>query len=176
MHPVFLKQLFARLNAHSPHPATSTPQPIHTPEPLHDQQRSPQTTMIAEKSNIASDVENFLETLEPTMSSPTNGNDDSKKRTLSSDSAGHPPKRRAFGLVPPRELVIDVSDDDEDDDDEDDNDVKKPAPPPKPQPRPPAKIPQRPHLKKKVLFVGIILISRTLLKQPYDSVNCKSRL
>jgi hypothetical protein len=175
MHPVFLKQLFARLNPYSPHPvATTTPQPIDTPEPVHDQQRSPQTATIAEKSDFTSDVENFLETLEPTMSSPANGNDDSKKRTLSSDSVSHPPKRRAFGLVPPRELVIDVSDDDEDDD-EDETAVKKPAPLPKPQSRPLAKISKRPPLKKKVLFVGIVLTYRTLSK-PYDTANCKSRL
>jgi hypothetical protein len=76
--------------------------------------------------------------------------------------------------VPPRKLVIDVSDDD-DDDDEDEHDVKKPAPLPKPRSRPLAKISGRPPLKKKVLFVGIVLTCRTLFK-PYDTESCKSRL
>jgi hypothetical protein len=76
--------------------------------------------------------------------------------------------------VPPRELVIDVSDDDEDDD-EDENVVTKPAPLPKPRSRALAKISGRPPLKKKVLFVGIVLTFRTLL-EPYDTANCKSRL
>lgn len=148
MHPIFLNQLFARLNAQTPHPATSTPQPPDTPEPLDDQHTSPQTT-IADQIAVASDVDNFLDALEPTISSPPNGNDDSKKRSFSSNSASHPPpKRRAFGLVPPRELVIDVSDDDEDDE-EDEIDVKKLSPP-KPPPRPLVKIPDRPALRKKV--------------------------
>jgi len=152
MHPIFLKQLFARLNAQSPHVATSTPQPTATPEPLLYQQPT-----IVDKPDLASDVENFLEALEPTISSPPNGNDDSKKRTLSSDFVSHhPPKRRAFGLVPPRELVIDVSDDDEsdeegtDEDDEETINIKKPSPLPKPAARPFVKIPERPPLRKHV--------------------------
>ena len=178
MHPVFLKQLFARLNGPSSHPATATPQPISTPEPVYDPQKSPQGAAIAGKPDFASAVETFLDTLEPTISTPPNGNDDSKKRTLSSDSVNHPPKRRAFGLVPPRELVIDVSEDDDDDDedeDEDGDDVKKPAPPPKLQPRPLAKIPDHPPLRKKVPFIWIVLMLRTLSKS-FDTVNYKSRL
>jgi hypothetical protein len=131
MHPAFLNQLFAQLNLQSPQLAsrppsvpyhTATPDIIHTPTPL-----------IPQKV-IATDVDNFLNTLEPSLSS----NGDSRKRRLAPEPDFNPPKRRAFGLAPPRELVIDISDDDDDVEES-----------PKPR-RPQVKIPDRQALTQQV--------------------------
>jgi hypothetical protein len=80
-------------------------------------------------------VDNFLNNLEPSLSS--NG-EDSRKRRLAPEPEFHPPKRRAFGLAPPRELVIDISDDDDEIEES-----------PKPR-RPQIKIPERPTLTQQV--------------------------
>lgn len=58
------------------------------------------------------DVDNFLNTLETSLSTRTDNSERSKKRMAPSDVPPHPPKRRAFGLQPSEALVIDISDDD----------------------------------------------------------------
>ena len=170
LHPKFLDSLFAQI--HSP----SIP-PLD--QPLNNQNNLPASTSISperkthtpmtatDSPSIITDVENFLHTLEPSIPQTEKH---PKKRT------GHGiipiPKRRAFGLNTPKELVIDISDDDDDDDNDNDDGGKgdddvhlerpsKPSlPPPKGEDTPlvqPSsssrrivKIQDRPTLKQKV--------------------------
>jgi hypothetical protein len=168
MHPGFLDQLFARIKPQSSSNTsreTSLPQPTATPDPFQSPQHPIPLKAISQQ-RLVSDVDNFLDNLEPSISTPR-GSDDSKKRGLSSDTAIHPPKRRAFGLLPPKELVIDVSDDDEDDDGHsehgDDNYYAKPPTLSKPL-RPVVKITERPALTPKVLALTSTADCRTSSK------------
>jgi hypothetical protein len=150
MHPKFLDQLFARIKLPSPQTdsrAPSVPLPTASPDPAQMPLQRPIPMQSAAQSKPSDvDVDNFLDTLEPSISAPNDGNG-SKKRGLPIDSSTQIPKRRAFGLVPPKELVIDVSDDE---DDEEEDEVKKPqAPNVKAHPRP-VKIPNRPALTQQV--------------------------
>ena len=157
MHPVFLNQLFVRIKSQSPMntpPRTdSFPPSIRSPDPFQAPQQPIPIKPIARHTTLTDDVDNFLDNLVPSISTP-NGSNDSKKRGLSSDTEIHPPKRRAFGLAPPKQLVIDVSDDDEDDEDDDGEEQEDknstPAPVVKPPPRPVVKIPERPTLTQQV--------------------------
>jgi hypothetical protein len=109
MHPAFLNQLFLRLNLQSPGLQSrppSVPQLTATPDIMR------YTTPPIQKS-YAADAETFLDNLEPALST-SNGRQDSRKRGYSGGNDPQPQKRRAFGLAPPRELVIDISDDDDD--------------------------------------------------------------
>lgn len=163
MHPVFLDQLYARIKLQSP-PNTSRENslPQHTATPdLFQSPQQPIPVKAIPHQSLASDVDQFLDNLESSISTPKGG-EESKKRGLSSDTVIHPPKRRAFGLVPPRELVIDVSDDDDyDDDDDDDGDDEdedednEPAPVRKPHQQV-VKIPERPALSQKVMVPRVI--------------------
>lgn len=106
MHPLFLDQLFSRINQQ---PQTSEPQ---SQIPL--SQRISSASVPARPSST--DIDAFLSGLEPSIPLPTNG---TKKRHFLADNTPQAPKqpkkRRAFGIDNhPQELVIDVSDDDED--------------------------------------------------------------
>lgn len=159
MHPEFLNQLYARIklqsHTHTSPRTSSIPPSTGTPDPPQAPQQLIPIKPIAQHPTLIADVDNFLDNLVPSISTP-NGSENSKKRGLSSDNVIHPPKRRAFGLAPPTQLVIDVSDDeDEDEDDEDDGEEKKdenstPAPVIKPPPRPVVRIPERPPLTQQV--------------------------
>jgi hypothetical protein len=174
MHPRFLDQLFSRIKPQSPSNTsreTSLPQPTATPDPFQSPQHPIPVKAISQQ-RLVSDVDNFLDNLEPSISTPRDG-DNSKKRGLSADTAIHPPKRRAFGLLPPKELVIDVSDDDDDDDEEDhhhhhsehgsDNHYAEPPTLSKPL-RPVVKITERPALTQKVLTLTSTADCRTSSK------------
>jgi hypothetical protein len=163
MHPAFLNQVFARINAPSPRissRAVSVPQSIATPDILPTPQL-PQTStptipvpleVPARITPLEVDVDNFLDALEPEIKN-RNGNDESKKRDhLLDRHHHHPPKRRAFGLTSPRQLVIDVSDDDSDSDDSDDDEKDDAPQEPITIQKPRAiKIPERPQLTQQVL-------------------------
>ena len=153
MHPVFLDQLFARIKSQSSPNSSrenSVPKPTATPDPFLAP-KQPIPVKPIPQQRLISDVDNFLDNLEPSISSP-NRNDDSKKRGPPSNTPHHPPKRRAFGLAPPKKLIIDISDDedDDDDDDNDDNDTDKPSPVLNPR-RGIVKIPERPTLTQYVI-------------------------
>jgi hypothetical protein len=160
MHPLFLNQLYARIKSQSPMntpPRTNSFPPLTgTPDPFQAPQQPIPIKPIAQHPTLTSDVDNFLDNLVPSIST-SNGNDGSKKRGLTSDTVIHPPKRRAFGLEPPKTLVIDVSDDEEDEEDdgeENDHENSTPAPVVKPPSRPVVKIseriPERPTLTQQV--------------------------
>ena len=154
MHPVFLNQLYSRIKSKSaintPPRTNSFPPPIGTPDPSQAPQQPILIKPIAQHPILAADIDNFLDNLVPSIST-TNASDDSKKRGLPSDTSIHPPKRRAFGSAPPKQLVIDVSDDEDgDDDDESDDRNSTPAPVFKPPPRPVVKIPERPAFTQRV--------------------------
>ena len=158
MHPAFLDQLFARLQLQSPRinsRATSVPRSIATPEaPVTTTQ--PTISLPSNQSSTAStDVENFLDALETSMSTPAFSDEGSKKRIARSEISGHPPKRRAFGLRSPRALVIDISDDDSSDGDEKENEIgdERPKEPVRSTSRI-VKIPERPALSQQVPLVS----------------------
>lgn len=155
MHPAFLDRLFARLQLQSP-PLNSRPgsvsRSIATPElPM----LPPESTLTHNLSTASNDVDNFLNTLETSISTPpTIGDEGSKKRVASSDIPTHPPKRRAFGVRPPRALVIDISDDDSSDGEEDNEGGPADEPPKQPvrSNSKIVKIPERPALTQQVLI------------------------
>jgi hypothetical protein len=160
MHPAFLSQVFARINAPSPRissRAVSVPHSIATPDILPTlplPQTSTPTIPLQEEiparvTPLEVDVDSFLDALEPAITN-RNGNDESRKRDHLLHRRNHPPpKRRAFGLISPRQLVIDVSDDDSGSDDSDDSDDEPQEPIPLQKPRA-VKIPDRPQLTQKV--------------------------
>ena len=177
LHPKFLDTLFAQI--HSPSIPPSDPPPNNLPAStstptLRTTSISPEKetgTPKADSPSIITDVENFLHTLEPSI--PQNDKHP-KKRT--GQGVIPTPKRRAFGLNTPKELVIDISDDDESDDAVNPEPPSKPSLPKRevtPQLQPSSssrrivKIPDRPTLKQKVAapFPGTTeLIARTSLK------------
>jgi hypothetical protein len=73
---------------------------------------------INKSSTPSTDVDNFLNTLETSLSTRTENNQGSKKRVAPADVPTQPLKRRAFGLQPSEALVIDISDDDTSDGEE----------------------------------------------------------
>jgi len=88
--------------------------------------------------DLSTQVDTFLDNLEPTIST-SNGGDETKKRVFSSEHTPQPAKRRAFGrafgiAVRPSELVIDISDDESDDEQ---HQLPGVLPPPKPSKLPP---------------------------------------
>jgi len=159
MHPVFLNQLFARLELQSPRlnsRQASVSRSIATPE----LPTLPPESILNHNSSTSTDVDNFLNTLETSISSPTMGDERSRKRGASSDMPTHPPKRRAFGVRPPRALVIDISDDDSSDEEDNEEELGDA------QPKEPirsnskiVKIPDRPALRQQVphLFEFILI-------------------
>ena len=143
VHPVFLSQLFARLQPHSPQlPLRSQSIPLSNATPEPPQLRQPPPAPVT-NTGIAADVDNFLDTLEPTINH--------KKRRPQEDIKTSPPKRRTFG-APQKQLVIDVSDDE----DASSNDSGEEKPEPKLEPRKPVRptvrIPDRPSLKQQVPY------------------------
>lgn len=142
MHPIFLKQLYSRIQPQSPQlPLRSTSVSLIpvTPEP---QPQAPQPTQtIQPNDRVAVDVDHFLDALEHSINAP-NG---LKKRGPPPETSA--PKRRAFG-VPQKELVIDVSDDDGDSSEGEAESPQKPEPL-KPV-RPNVRIPDRPPLTQQV--------------------------
>jgi hypothetical protein len=129
IHPGFLDRVYSRLQ--SPRPDSSTNSQRQTPElkagHLIDTQTSPrrrtsEARTSTEPPSLETDVENFLHALEPSIPH-AKGQGYEKKR--GSSTTGPTPKRRAFGRHPPKELVIDVSDDDSDDGSDDETEPKK---------------------------------------------------
>lgn len=114
LHPKFLDRLFSRLQ--SPQVESRPGSLPTTPEPIDWgwEPRSPEHRASSKPPSLVADVENFLHTLEPSMST-TQPRGERRKR--GGPVTGPTPKRRAFGLEPPKELVIDVSDDDSEDED-----------------------------------------------------------
>ena len=164
LHPSFLERVFARIQ--SPKIEPRPPSLPRAPDPhfpvLDAKSKPPSPENTPSDSPIMAAVENFLHTLEPSIT--TNGKDALKKRGGNSGS-GPAPKRRAFGLDPPKELVIDVSDD-SDDAAEPAKPVKNAkGPPVQPQPsRRIVKITNRPQLKQKVVFSTKWVDNRTWSK------------
>lgn len=107
MHPAFLDQLFARLHLQSPRLVSRAPSVPHSTATPDIQYSTPPIT----QKTLDAEVESFLNNLEPVL--PTSNGKGHKKRRYP-DNDTHPPKRRAFGLAPPAELVIEISDDDDD--------------------------------------------------------------
>jgi hypothetical protein len=107
-------------------------------------------------------VEQFLHTLEPAISSAkVNIQSDMRKRGAGVESSAQPPKRRAFGLDPPKQLFIDVSDDDSEEEEADtEHKVVEPVPQRQPMGRI-VKIPKiadRPPVNQKVQSITAVLI------------------
>ena len=148
VHPVFLDQLFALIKPQSPiispQQMSSLPQPTAATDTFKRQEHSLpiQIKPIAQPTDIVADVDKFLDNLKPTISTPNTG-EDSKKRGLPSHTSDQPCKRRAFGSKPPKELVIDISDDEDEDN-----------PPALVEPAPPVKFSNRPSLKQQVSIPG----------------------
>jgi hypothetical protein len=162
MHPAFLDQLFSRLQLQSPRVnsrAASVPRLIATPDPPLTTPPPPAPIPTNTFSTAFTDVDNFLDTLETSISTPPIGDEGSKKRVASSEVPLHPPKRRAFGLRSPRALVIDISDDDSSDGENNEEEVADE------QPKEPVKsnykivkIPDRPALTQQVPISRAMLI------------------
>jgi len=126
MHPAFLDQLLARIKSRSPvrtpQSAFALPLQSSTPDPFLPPTHTIPKQPAARPADLSIQVENFLDNLEPTIST-ANGGDETKKRGLNPEHTAQPMKRRAFGrafgvAVRPSELVIDVSDDESDDGEE----------------------------------------------------------
>ena len=114
MHPLFLDQLFSRLNK-------QPQQQRHTSDAQPERQIPLSQRISAESAPprpSSTDVDAFLSGLEPTIPARTNGT--KKRQFLADNSVRHgpklPKKRRAFGIASQiQELVIDISDDEEED-------------------------------------------------------------
>jgi len=180
MHPKFLDVLFSRLNISSS-PASPSSFVGHVPHLHHVAPQLPTSSIVLppqglvtvvpppvisktptptpQPTSLLTDVEQFLHTLEPAISSSNVGIQADSKKRPPPDVGEQPPKRRAFGLVPPKQLFIDVSDDDSDEEEYVDTDQKGLEPAPQPQGTARVvKIPDRPPLNQKVHFFTSVLI------------------
>jgi hypothetical protein len=107
MHPEFLSHLFAKLQSNPDSRPPSTPPVTRTSLP-----QSPFPPQNESKPHTPAEVDQFLQTLAPTL--PNSRNTFNRKRNAPVGKHVHPPTKKPFGASQSAEIFIDVSSDEED--------------------------------------------------------------